>query len=109
MVSFGSASLGWWFLPFVIFGVLGVLMLLTRWTFSPAKRAPAQPPRFGLLETLAEYPTAEKAEVTAHRLRVQGIKASTGHHGGKHYLLVWRNQSELGKVALARIDGPGKA
>ncbi|MDO9377875.1 MAG: hypothetical protein Q7T56_03425 [Nocardioidaceae bacterium] len=107
MVSFGSVSLGWWFLPFVSFGVLGLLVLITRWTTTPAKRAPKQPPRFGLLETLAEYGTAEQAEVMAHRLRVQGIKASTGHHQGKHYLLVWPTQSALGKVALARLDGPG--
>lgn len=106
MLRTGPSLFAYLFMPIAVIGAIVVLALILRWSSTPSKRvvsAPAQ--SFGLLTTIATVATAQEAEVLAHQMRVQGIKASTARQGKQFCVLVWPAQESLARLTLARLGG----
>jgi len=104
VLHIGDSLLDFAFLPAVLVAAIGGLVLILRWSSSPAKRASIAQP-YGLLVPLATYPHERGAEAVAHRLRVEGIKASTAVRGAEFVVFIWPAQRPLAEQVLAQLHG----
>ncbi len=90
--------------------LLGVMMVLVRWTWGTGKNVPTarladpdDPTSFGLLEEVSRVPSATAAEVLTSRLRSAGIRSTVSRaEGGTYRLLVFPDDLVSAKVVLSR-------
>ena len=77
-----GTSVGYWTGPLTIFLVLGVVVLLMRWTFSRGHSLVQRPPRagsegeYGLLVAIASPATYVEGEMLRRRLEDAGVRAT---------------------------------
>ncbi|HEX5510883.1 MAG TPA: hypothetical protein VFX41_04160 [Actinomycetales bacterium] len=87
--------------------VLGVLMLLLRWTFSRGHSLVESPPKvgrpdeYGLLVSVAEPKTFIEAEMIAARLRDAGLRATLAPTLDGPRVLVFESEREQALKLLA--------
>ncbi len=82
--------------------LIGVLLLLLRWTWGTGRNLripdPNDPVGDGLLAEVARTPTEAAAQVLRSRLTAAGIRATIGRQGGSYRLMVF--DDDVGKAKL---------
>ena len=107
MASWGSLSFVYG--PLIAFAVVGLLMLLLRWTFGRGHSLVAAPPRpgppddYGLLIAVAEPASFAEAELIRQRLVAQGVRATLAPTTEGPRVMVFRDEA---RVARALLRGP---
>lgn len=103
--SWGSFSYA--FGPLVAVGVLALLALLLRWTFSRGQSVVAGPARagtpleYGLLVPVAEPADRAQAEQQAGRLRAAGVRATVTETTEGLRVMVWTSDYARAQHLLA--------
>jgi hypothetical protein len=95
--------------PMVAFAVVGLLILLLRWTFrrghslvAPVPR-PGAPDDYGLLVAVAEPASFAEAELIRQRLVAQGVRATLAPTTQGPRVMVFPDEA---RVARALLRGP---
>ena len=107
MASLGSYSFVYG--PLVAFAVIGLLMLLLRWTFRRGHSVVAAAPRagspeeYGLLVAVAAPPSFAEAELIRARLAAQGIRATLAPTTQGPRVMVFPDEA---RTARALLRGP---
>ncbi|OIV36805.1 hypothetical protein BIV57_14150 [Mangrovactinospora gilvigrisea] len=89
--------------------VLGVLILLLRWTFGRGRSLSARPPRigrpdeYGLLVPVAEPVSAAHARRLGRSLREAGIKHTLAATTDGPRVLVWPDDADRARTVLASV------
>lgn len=97
-----------WFSFGVTLAVLGLLILLLRWTFSRGHSLVARPPspgrpdEYGLLVPVADPPTFAEAELLAAKLRAAGLRATLAPTLDGPRVLVFAADRDRALAVLAR-------
>lgn len=96
----------------VLFGglaLMGVMVLLLRWTFGTGRNQPGpripdpdDPTGDGLLTEVSRVPTQPAAAVLRGRLREAGIRATIARDGDAYRLLVFPDDVPDARVVLSR-------
>ncbi|MCD0482964.1 hypothetical protein [Streptacidiphilus sp. ASG 303] len=92
-------------------GVLGVMVLLLRWTFSGGRSLVARPPRtgrpgeYGLLVSVAAPRDAAEALRLTRRLDGAGIRSTVVHTTQGARVMVWPQEADRARGVLAEPDG----
>ncbi|WP_426561737.1 hypothetical protein ACPPVT_15405 [Angustibacter sp. McL0619] len=107
MASWGSFSFVYG--PLVAFAVIGLLVLLLRWTFRRGHSLVASTPRqgapdeYGLLVAVAEPDSFAEAELIRQRLLAQGVRATLAPTTQGPRVMVFADEA---RVARALLRGP---
>jgi hypothetical protein len=107
-----SADLGYVAEPLVALFVVGLLVLLLRWTFRRGHSLVAAPPRtggerdYGLLEPVASPATFVEAELIRMRLEEHGVRATLAPTTDGPRVLVF---TEEARAARAVLKGPQRS
>jgi hypothetical protein len=107
VASWGSFS--FLYGPIVAFAVVGLLIVLLRWTFRRGHSLVAAPPRpgtpdeYGLLVAVAEPASFAEAELIRSRLAAQGVRATLAPTTQGPRVMVFRDEA---RVARALLRGP---
>jgi len=94
--------------PLIAFGVVGILVLLLRWTFSHGSSVVARKPtpgridEYGLLVSVAAPPNYIEAEIVRRTLEEAGIRATLAQTLAGPRLMVFAEDVER---ARAVVDG----
>ncbi|KWX04070.1 hypothetical protein TH66_09030 [Carbonactinospora thermoautotrophica] len=94
--------------PFVVFLVMGLLMLLLRWTFSRGRSLVARPPRtghpteYGMLVSVAAPRSYEEGERLRQQLLDQDIRATVTLTDQGLRLFVWPEDELRARTVLDR-------
>jgi hypothetical protein len=99
----GGALLGYAFVPVVSLLAVGGLALILKWAHSPGKRI--RLPSYGMLVPIARCKDQHAAEVTAARLRTEGIRATVTHDVRGWRVLAWSAQAEVARAWVASRRG----
>ncbi len=104
MLDWGSFSYA--FGPLVAFAVVGVLVLLLRWTFGPSRSLVERrarsgaPDQYGLLVQVAAPPTFVEAELMRRRLLDAGLRATLAPTTAGPAVMVFPEDLDAAKVVL---------
>lgn len=105
MPSWGSFSYA--FGPIVAVGLIGVLVLILRWSsqrgtsvVAPAP-TPGSPEEYGLLVPIASPATYVEGEILRRRLEEQGVRANLATTLDGPRVLVWPGDAERARRMLA--------
>ncbi|MDP9418419.1 MAG: DUF2007 domain-containing protein [Actinomycetota bacterium] len=104
-MTWGSYS--YLFGPLVSFGVVGVLMLLLRWTFSRGGSLVARPPRpgteeeYGLLVSVASPATYVEAEMSRLKLAEAGLRVTVARTVNGPRVMVFAEDEARARRLLA--------
>jgi hypothetical protein len=105
-------SLSFVFGPLVAFGVLGVLVLLLRWTFShkgslvPRPARPGRPSDYGLLVAVAKPSTFVEAEVIRRHLEAAGVRATLAPTTAGPAVMVFPDDAPAARLAVREFRPP---
>jgi hypothetical protein len=84
--------------------LVGVLLLLLRWTWGTGRNLripdPNDPVGDGLLAEVARAPTEAAAQVLRSRLTTAGIRATIGRDGGSYRIMVFGDDAGNAKLVL---------
>ncbi|HEY0815963.1 MAG TPA: hypothetical protein VGE11_22030 [Pseudonocardia sp.] len=84
--------------------LVGVLLLLLRWTWGTGRHLPIPDPNDpvgdGLLAEVARAPTETAAQVLRSRLTTAGIRATIGRDGGSYRVMVFDDDAGQAKLVL---------
>ncbi len=102
----GTSAAEYFMLPMFGLLVIGLLVLVLRWSHQPAKddraRGGAAIGDQGLLVPVVSVPDAMKARELAEQLSGIGIRATVSPVRNEHLVLVWPWQSQAARDCLAR-------
>ena len=89
--------------------MLGVVLLVLRWTFGTGRDQPAphvpdpdDPTGHGLLTEVSRVPTVAAAQVLRSRLAAAGIRATVGEADGAYRLLVFPADLATARLVVSR-------
>jgi hypothetical protein len=94
--------------PLVAFGVVGILVLLLRWTFRRGTSVVARSARpgteddYGLMVAVASPPTYVEGEILRRTLEDARIKATLAQTLDGPRLMVWPQDEERARELVAR-------
>ncbi len=94
--------------PLVVFLVMGLFVLMLRWTFSRGHSLVARPPRtghpteYGMLVSVAAPQSYEEGERLRQRLLDQGIRATVTLTDQGLRLFVWPEDEPRARTVLGR-------
>ncbi|KAA1423805.1 hypothetical protein FE697_009590 [Mumia zhuanghuii] len=100
----GGSAVGYLFVPLVSALAIVGLALILRWAQSPGKRIKL--PSYGMLVPVARCKDQHGAEVTAARLRAEGIRASVTHDVRGWLVLAWKTQADVARAWVASRQSP---
>lgn len=92
--------------PLIAFGVVGILVLLLRWTFSHGSSVVARKPtpgridEYGLLVSVAAPPNNVEAEIVRRTLEDAGIRATLAQTLAGPQLMVFAEDVERARAVV---------
>jgi hypothetical protein len=102
----GTSAAEYFLLPLFGLLVIGLLVLVLRWSHQPARDdrsgSGAAIGDQGLLVPVVSVPTAQRARELAGQLTGIGIRATVSPVRGEHLVLVWPWQAQAARDCLAR-------
>ncbi|MGH1562281.1 hypothetical protein [Mumia sp. DW29H23] len=98
-MSNAGSVVGYLFVPLFSLLAIGGLALILKWAHSPGKRV--RLPSYGMLVPVARCKDQHGAEVTAQRLRAQGIRATVTHDVRGWLVLAWKTQADVARAWVA--------
>ncbi len=94
-----GALVGYAFVPLISLLAVAGLALILKWAHSPGKRV--RLPSYGMLVPVARCKDQHGAEITAARLRTEGIRASVTHDVRGWLVLAWSAQADVARAWVA--------
>jgi hypothetical protein len=94
--------------PLMAFGVVGIFVLLLRWTFRRGSSVVARPARpgaeddYGLMVAVASPPTYVEGEILRRTLEDARIRAQLAQTLDGPRLMVWSEDAERARELVAR-------
>lgn len=98
-MTLAGSALSFIFVPLFSAAAFLALVGILKWAHSPGRRVSL--PSYGMLVPVARCKDERGAEVTASRLRAQGIRASVTHDVRGWLVLTWKAQADVARAWVA--------